>query len=234
MFSKKIIPDFSPRYNPKVEVEVVHPVKPLFTKQTRQAFTAQYVPSVITTETPELPPAPIPQVAQDSPLVTFEPVISGFAPESSWASSTASYFLLSNANVPGAGVTSVNGLSGAVEVTPGLYTTVTQFGQEIRVNAPTLGLPTDADPPSCFGTANRGLTIANSASVLAGTANATANLALSQSGVTSVNGGAGGITIAPGSNVTVGTLGSVITINASGAGAQGAQGATGAQGAQGS
>ena len=239
MFNKKIIPDFSPRTSaPKVVVEPIQPAKPqLFSRAPPKPFVAQFIPSVITREE-YIPPAdvttyaavPLPETIIDS-----LPVVSGFAPTTTYASLSQPYFLLSGTKTGvGGGVTSINDLSGAIQITPGLYTTVSQFGQEIRVNAPTLGLPTDADPPTCFGTANRGLTIANSASVLAGTANNTANLALSQSGVTSVNGGLGGVTIAPGSNILISTIGSTITISATGnTGRTGPTGMTGSTGATG-
>ena len=129
---------------------------------------------------------------------------------------------------PASGVTSLNTVSGALTLNPGASVTVATVGSTITVDAPTLGLSTDVGDVTCWGVANTAFSVGNVAVLNAATAQNTANLALSQSGVTTVNGAQSGITIAAGSNVTVGTVGSIITINATGGG--GATGATGPTG----
>jgi hypothetical protein len=62
-------------------------------------------------------------------------------------------------------------------------------------------------------TAGSALTAAGVADAAAAAAAATAGTALAQSGVTSVNSGTGAISISAGTNITVGTSGSTITIN---------------------
>lgn len=128
----------------------------------------------------------------------------------------------------GSGVTSLNTVSGALTLAAGPSCTVSTIGTTITVDAPTLGLSTDVGDVTCWGVANTAFSVGNVAVLNAATAQNTADQALLQSGVTNVNSAVGGINIVAGSNISVGTIGSVITINATGGG--GATGATGPTG----
>ena len=152
-------------------------------------------------------------------------------------------------------VTSVNGASGAVTVAGAAGVDAATVGQTVTLSAPGIAAAQStadtalADAGAAQGTANSALALAgtadataNSALALATTADAaaiaaaaTAAAALAQSGVTSVNSGQGAITVAAGSNISIGTVGSTITINAtSGSGSTGPTGYTGYTGSTGS
>jgi len=157
-------------------------------------------------------------------------------------------------DAPAGGVTSVNGAAGAISITsdPATVTTNT-VGTTTTFSAPTLGVSTDV-ATTCFGVANGAALSATSAGLAAGAASAaaataqatavsagaaaltaqtTASLALSQSGITSVNGGFFSTTIAAGVGIgiattfTSGTTNPTVTITNTAAGSSGATGPTG-------
>ena len=145
-------------------------------------------------------------------------------------------------------VTSVNGATGAVTIAGASGVDAVTTGSTVTLSAPGIASAQStadtalSDATAAQGTADSALALAgtadataNSALALAGTADATANsalalattaeatatTALAQSGVTAVNSGTGGITISPGTGISVGTAGSTITITNSSPGGGG-------------
>jgi hypothetical protein len=138
-----------------------------------------------------------------------------------------------NLEVSGSGsVTTVNGASGAITISGANGVSALVSGATTTLEAPGIATAQStadtalADAGTAQGTADSALALATtadatatSALALAGTADATANsalalagTALAQSGVTSVNSGTGAISINAGTGISVGTVGSVITV----------------------
>ena len=84
----------------------------------------------------------------------------------------------------------------------------------INGNPYNLGTSADNLTNTAWGTANEAYLIANAAVLNAAAAQSTATYAVGQSGVTSVNGSLGAISVVPGSNISINTSFSTITINA--------------------
>ena len=84
----------------------------------------------------------------------------------------------------------------------------------INGNPYNLGTSADNLTNTAWGTANEAYLIANAAVLNAAAAQSTATYAVGQSGVTSVNGSLGAISVVPGSNISINTVANTITINA--------------------